>query len=381
MMAKSGLFAGKITKEAPADKALTDKQKGYQWMEWGNFAATGVWILTRGENDWDYLHVNYLEGTATRLATMPHTWTSATAGFAVDSGHEYVIFPATEFNALDVYKWDAGMFAKVGHLEPAHTDNNTFYFFGGDGYWMKGASDGSLITGLWDDDSIGFGDKTELVVSTSSYQNTLDFVVGRFTGYGEDYFVITPATGPGSGALALIAWKEKDDPFTVLDTQTSEEGQAWGWDRHTGDIVFSFAGTGFDTHVEWYKYDMKESLSKVGDIELGYETQCATMYDFTLYVAFQLEIRAYALDGLIPTLIDTFDLSVAFSSSARIIHTDPYSNHLYFVEQGGERCVCIDVLPDGTFGTNYIDLTPASENYSYDRAANAMRFLPASLKE
>jgi len=376
-MTTAGLFSGTVTESAPANGALTDKQLGHHWMQWGIFPATDVWILTRGTDVFDYLHIDYISGTVTRLGRESHTWINNTAGFGSDGTH--IILPATDLDSLDVYKWDGVDFIKTAHLDPAHTDNNTAYLFGGDGYWMKGASDGSLITGLWDGDSIGFGDKTELVALTSTYQNTLDFVVGRFTGYGLDYFAITPTTSSGTPPLVLIEWKVKDEPFTVLDTQSSEEGQAWGWDRNTGDIVYSFAGTGFDTHVEWYKYDMKESLSKVGDIELGYETQCATMYEYTLYVSVGLEIRAYALDGLIPTLIDTFDLSAPFNSSARIIHVDPFSNHLFFVEEGGEACVCVDVLTDGTFGSNYIDLTPASENYSFDRAANAMYFLDKPL--
>lgn len=36
MPPKSGLFAGEVTEAAPAAEATTAKQKGYQWMEYGN---------------------------------------------------------------------------------------------------------------------------------------------------------------------------------------------------------------------------------------------------------------------------------------------------------------------------------------------------------
>lgn len=35
-MANAGLFAGEVTQAAPADGAVTSKQKGFQWMEYGN---------------------------------------------------------------------------------------------------------------------------------------------------------------------------------------------------------------------------------------------------------------------------------------------------------------------------------------------------------
>jgi hypothetical protein len=38
-MPKAGLFAGEVTQEAPADGAVTTKDKGYPWMEWGNVAT------------------------------------------------------------------------------------------------------------------------------------------------------------------------------------------------------------------------------------------------------------------------------------------------------------------------------------------------------
>jgi len=34
-MPKAGLFAGEVTESAPIDGALTTKQKGYHWMQWG----------------------------------------------------------------------------------------------------------------------------------------------------------------------------------------------------------------------------------------------------------------------------------------------------------------------------------------------------------
>jgi hypothetical protein len=37
-MPKAGLFAGEVTQEAPANGAVTTKDKGYHWMEWGNTA-------------------------------------------------------------------------------------------------------------------------------------------------------------------------------------------------------------------------------------------------------------------------------------------------------------------------------------------------------
>lgn len=51
-MPKGGLFAGEVTQAAPADGASTEKQKGFQWMEWGNLPPNNcneVWetaILT-----------------------------------------------------------------------------------------------------------------------------------------------------------------------------------------------------------------------------------------------------------------------------------------------------------------------------------------------
>ncbi len=46
---KAGLFAGEVTEQAPADGALTEKQEGYHWMEWGEDApATGL-VPTSGE--------------------------------------------------------------------------------------------------------------------------------------------------------------------------------------------------------------------------------------------------------------------------------------------------------------------------------------------
>jgi hypothetical protein len=39
MASFAGLFAGEVTESAPADGAVTTKEKGYIWFEWGNVAA------------------------------------------------------------------------------------------------------------------------------------------------------------------------------------------------------------------------------------------------------------------------------------------------------------------------------------------------------
>ena len=49
-MPKAGLFAGEVTTAAPADGAETLKQKGYQWMEYGNLIP----VLPSGNLFLDY---------------------------------------------------------------------------------------------------------------------------------------------------------------------------------------------------------------------------------------------------------------------------------------------------------------------------------------
>jgi len=45
-MATAGLFSGEATENAPADKALTNKQKGYHWMQWGKPVLAFTFTIT-----------------------------------------------------------------------------------------------------------------------------------------------------------------------------------------------------------------------------------------------------------------------------------------------------------------------------------------------
>lgn len=76
-MAKSGLFAGEITQAAPANQAITSKQKGFQWMEhdvWspisgafssgvGYAATTDGWYVANPEVTHPLLNGSYPEFT------------------------------------------------------------------------------------------------------------------------------------------------------------------------------------------------------------------------------------------------------------------------------------------------------------------------------
>ena len=49
-MPKAGLFAGELTESAPSNGAITDKPKGYAWMESGNIyvppnSCNEIWTL------------------------------------------------------------------------------------------------------------------------------------------------------------------------------------------------------------------------------------------------------------------------------------------------------------------------------------------------
>jgi hypothetical protein len=61
-MPKAGLFAGEITEQAPADGATTTKQKGYQWLEYGNIFEPQAYDVSGGEG-WCVTQNGFSPGT------------------------------------------------------------------------------------------------------------------------------------------------------------------------------------------------------------------------------------------------------------------------------------------------------------------------------
>lgn len=379
-MAKAGLFAGEVTLDAPANQASTVKQKGYQWMQYeiAPIPLTQVWVLNRGTTDMFYTSVDYTTG-ATQLGTKALPLNFPKSGFSSDG--TYVLTIGDTPNDLAVLDWDGAVFTEIFH--EAEVDfNNLVGLFGTPNNWMSpgaGSSGEGATTGSWTSGSISDGVTTTWTDALASW--VLDFRsdagnLKPYSGYG-DMFIAGKFEASASEQIASFTLNDNGATApTILDTAYLADDYLghWGWDRDTGQFCDIDGST---RKIRYHTLDLSTgNITALPWIELV--VRSATFYKGYLITFDDTRIaKSYSLVGSVPTLVDSIDLTtyINVSSFARI-HTDPFSDYLYFTKTN-DGAVAVEFLDDGTFNSTVVNVYTATTDWT--DSVNGVYFLDTAL--
>jgi len=345
-----------------------------------------AYVLTRTAALMQYIKIDYNSGTATILGTLALTGGIGESGFASDG--QYVLTANVTNNDLYSYRWDGSAFVQTTStvdVDVAGLDG----LFGGDGFWICAGSAGSGVsTGVWNS---GFIDtaNTSLYPLDLSAKGVMDFRsstggIPDHGGYGDMY--VASAASAADNLASFTLDNGGGSPPTILDTTLvgTSHVDMTGHDRHTGDIcliVNGAAGTEFIRR--WELNQPGHTIGFRGDIVIGVQIIAATFYRSHLVMmkteGAEFWLRSYSMDGVIPTLVDSIDLSSFFTAvNTPYIHTDPFSDYMILGNVNTSTgAVAVEMRANGRFNTTVVDLQTSATVWT--QVTNGVHFLNAPL--
>ena len=299
-MPKAGLFAGEVTTAAPADGAITTKNKGYQWMEYGNVIppfvsfCNEIFGITATVPD---LHVAGLVNGVWNKGVIIGT------GTIVDDRVDVVLSPNIDgyyhqiasSTLIDAYYANCQWYAYSGRMLQNRFADNTFDY--GNTEWNKQDGATTLTDGLGLDPSqLNWSSKIidgqAGQTSNTWKRSTLASVIGTdlITAVGvfkkdltANYYSLLSIRQLTSGAeITHALFNQADGSIEVLDTSTGSDAAAevrdageW-WEvyiqtRSNGSTGNNLENTGQFAHAPAFNTDGTSTpdVTVQGQLQMG----------------------------------------------------------------------------------------------------------------
>jgi hypothetical protein len=188
---------------------------------------------------------------------------------------------------------------------------------------------------------------------------------------------------PGANAASFTLDNGGAGPPTILSTvpYTTAAHDGAGFDRTTGDWV-EYVKTSVD--VRWYNVNPSTAALKYeGKITLPHNARAATFYRGFLVVLDVKTLYSYSMNVLVPTLVDSIDLTSFVSITddlGTVIYTDPFTDWLHIgASPDGDFSGCaVKLKSTGIFDVNVVS---AGTSIHWSDRTNCVYFLDGPLTE